>query len=56
MSGLPVFGEQPNPEMMQLGQQGSPPWTLVQELQQDFNVKNIPLDADKIDDDVKCSW
>ena len=53
MSGLPVFGEQPNPEMMQMGQQGSPPWTLVQQLQQDFNVKQIAMDADKIDDDVK---
>lgn len=53
MSGLPVFGEQPNPEMMQMGQQGSAPWTFVQQLQQDYDVKNIPLDADKIDDDVK---
>ena len=54
MSALPVFGEQPNPEMMQMGQQGSAPWTFVQQLQQDFNVKNIPLDADKIDDAVKA--
>ena len=39
--------------MMQMGQQGSPPWTLVQQLQQDFNVKQIAMDTDKIDDDVK---
>ncbi|HEV2320602.1 MAG TPA: Gldg family protein [Verrucomicrobiae bacterium] len=56
MSALPVFGEQPNPEMqMQMpGQQGTPPWTLVQQLQQDFNVQQIPMDTDKIDDSVKA--
>lgn len=53
MSGLPVFGEQPNPDMMQMGQQGSAPWTFVQQLQQDYNVENIPMDTDKIADDVK---
>ncbi|MGH7980556.1 MAG: Gldg family protein, partial [Limisphaerales bacterium] len=53
MSGLPVFGEQPNPEMPMQGQQGTPPWTLVQQLQQDFNVRQIPMDTDKIDDSVK---
>ncbi len=29
------------------------PWTFIQQLQQDFNVKHIELTADKIDDDVK---
>ena len=56
MSALPVFGEQPNPEMqmqMQGQQQGTPPWVLVQQLQQDFNVQQIPMDTDKIDDSVK---
>ena len=55
MSALPVFGEQPNPEMqMQMqNQQGTPPWVLVQQLQQDFNVQQIPMDTDKIDDSVK---
>lgn len=54
MSALPVFGEQPNPEMqMQMpNQQGTPPWTLVQQLQQDFNVQQIPMDTDKIDDSI----
>ncbi|HEV2452851.1 MAG TPA: GldG family protein, partial [Verrucomicrobiae bacterium] len=53
MSALPVFGEQPNPEMQMQGQQqGTPPWTLVQQLQQDFNVQQIPMDTDKIDDSV----
>ena len=55
MSALPVFGEQPNPEMqmqMQSQQQGTPAWTLVQQLQQDFNVQQIPMDTDKIDDSI----
>jgi ABC-type uncharacterized transport system involved in gliding motility auxiliary subunit len=54
MSALPVFGEPSNPMMAQMGQQGgSAPWTLIQQLQQDFNVKNIELTASNIDDDVK---
>ncbi|HEY1789121.1 MAG TPA: Gldg family protein [Verrucomicrobiae bacterium] len=53
MSALPVFGEQPNPEMQMQGQQqGTPAWTLVQQLQQDFNVQQIPMDTDKIDDSI----
>lgn len=54
MSALPVFGEQPNPEMqMQMpNQQGTPPWTLVQQLQQDFDVQQIPMDTGKIDDSI----
>lgn len=54
MSALPVFGQQANPEMPMEGQQGSPAWTIIQELQQDFNVQQIPMDAGKIDDDVKA--
>ena len=54
MSSLPVFGSPGNPMMMQMGQGGSSePWTFVQELQQDFNVKHIELTATNIDDDVK---
>ncbi len=53
MSGLPVFGEMGNQMMMQMGQQGTPPWTLIEQLKQDFNVKRIDLTADKIDDEVK---
>ncbi len=54
MSGLPVFGSQPNPEMPMEGQQGTPAWTFVTQLQQDFDVRQIPMDSDKIDDDVKA--
>ena len=53
MSALPVFGEMGNPMMMQMGEQGTPPWTIIEQLKQDFNVKHIEMTADAIDDDVK---
>lgn len=53
MSPLPVFGMPSNPMMQQMGQQGSQPWTLVTELKNDFNVKRVGMDVDKIDDDIK---
>ena len=53
MSPLPVFGMPSNPMMQQMGQQGSQPWALVSELKNDFNVKRVGMDVDKIDDDVK---
>src|SRR5690242_18599441 len=53
MSALPVFGAPSNPMMQRMGRQGSAPWTFVQELKQDFNVKNIELGASNLDDDVK---
>ncbi|HEX9045980.1 MAG TPA: Gldg family protein [Verrucomicrobiae bacterium] len=53
MSALPVWGEMGNPMMMQMGQQGTPAWTLIDQLKQDFNLKRIEMTADKIDDDVK---
>jgi ABC-type uncharacterized transport system involved in gliding motility auxiliary subunit len=55
MSPLPVFGTPSNPMMAQMGQPpgGSQPWTLVNELKNDFNVKRVGMDVDKIDDDIK---
>lgn len=53
MSALPVFGGAGNPMAMQMGQPGTPPWTLIEQLKQDFNVKRIEMSAEKIDDDVK---
>jgi ABC-type uncharacterized transport system involved in gliding motility auxiliary subunit len=53
MSPLPVFGMPSNPMMQQMGQQGSQPWTIVSELKNDFEVKRVGMDADKIDDDIK---
>ena len=37
MTPLPVMGMQANPMMMQMGQQGSPPWALVTELKNDYD-------------------
>ena len=53
MSPLPVFGMPSNPMMQQMGQQGSQPWALVTELKNDFTVKRVGLDVDKIEDDIK---
>jgi ABC-type uncharacterized transport system involved in gliding motility auxiliary subunit len=53
MSPLPVMGMQANPMMMQMGQQGTPPWTIITELKNDYNVKSVPMTVDKIPDDVK---
>jgi ABC-type uncharacterized transport system involved in gliding motility auxiliary subunit len=53
MSSLPVFGMQMNPFMMQMGQRGQEPWLFVTELQRDFNLKQVQMDVDKIDDDIK---
>ena len=52
MSALPVFGGMPNPMMQQMGQQRSPAWTFVQQLEQDFNVKQIEMDATNFDADL----
>lgn len=53
MSPLPVFGMPSNPMMARMGQQGEQPWTIVNELKNDFKVKRVAMDVDKIDDDVK---
>lgn len=54
MTPLPVFGSPMNPMMMQMGRQGQePPWTIITELKNDYTVKRVDMDTDKIDDDVK---
>ena len=53
MTPLPMFGQQVPPMMRMRGQQGSEPWVFITEIQRDFTVRQIPLDVDKIDDDVK---
>jgi ABC-type uncharacterized transport system involved in gliding motility auxiliary subunit len=53
MSALQVFG-QFNPMAMRMGQpQGSEPWIFISELKRDFNVKQVELTAEKIDDDIQ---
>ncbi len=53
LTTLPMFGQQVPPMMRMRGQQGSDPWVFVSELQRDFNVRQLQMDLDKIDDDVK---
>jgi ABC-type uncharacterized transport system involved in gliding motility auxiliary subunit len=53
MSALPVFGSEPNPMMQRMGQAAaSEPWTFVSELKKSFTVREIPMTASKIDDDI----
>jgi ABC-type uncharacterized transport system involved in gliding motility auxiliary subunit len=52
MTALPVFGMPMNPMMMQMGQRGQEPWAVISELKGDFTVKNVPMNSEKIDDDV----
>jgi ABC-type uncharacterized transport system involved in gliding motility auxiliary subunit len=52
MSALPVFG-QFNPMMMQRGAQQTPqPWVAISELKRDFDVREINMDVEQIDDDL----
>ncbi|MBM3845734.1 MAG: hypothetical protein FJ405_05535 [Verrucomicrobia bacterium] len=54
MTPLPMFGQAMNPMMMRMGQQqGQEPWIFVQELQKDFEVKQIQMDVDSIDSEIK---
>ncbi len=53
MSAMPVFGMPSNPMMMRMGQQGQQPWVIVNELKNDFTVKRVAMDVDKIDSDIK---
>jgi ABC-type uncharacterized transport system involved in gliding motility auxiliary subunit len=54
MSPLPMFGQPMNPMMARMGQQqGQEPWVIVSELKKDFDVKQISMDVEKIDDDVR---
>jgi ABC-type uncharacterized transport system involved in gliding motility auxiliary subunit len=48
MAGLPVMGERFNP----FTRQSSEPWVLAHELKREFDVKEIPLNAANIDEDV----
>jgi ABC-type uncharacterized transport system involved in gliding motility auxiliary subunit len=52
MTGLPLFGQM-NPMMARMGQGGQEPWAILTELKRDFNVKQIELTADQIDEDIQ---
>ncbi len=54
MSPLPMFGAPANPMMARMGQgQGQEPWAIINELKNDYTVKRVNMDVDRIDDDVK---
>ena len=54
MSGLPgVLGEKPNPMMMQMGRRPQSGWLVFSELGKDYDVREIPADAESIDPAVK---
>jgi len=50
MSALPVLGRSLNPLIKQ---QPSDPWVVISELKRIFDVKEVRLDAKKIDDEIK---
>lgn len=52
LSALPIFGEF-NPMMMQMGQGRQNPWVFLTELKRDFEVRQVDMAADKIDDAIK---
>ena len=53
MSALPVMGMKPTMQMMQRGQfRAIPAWLAIQELQSDFDVKEIPMTTESIPDDI----
>src|SRR5712672_1346174 len=52
MTGLPVFGEAPDP-LMRPGQHRAEDWAFIMELKRDFTLKNVPMNATRIDDDIK---
>ena len=54
MTPLQVFGLQMPPQMrMQMGGQNQDPWVFISELKKDYEVKQVPMDTDKIDDEIK---
>jgi ABC-type uncharacterized transport system involved in gliding motility auxiliary subunit len=53
MSPLRLQGVPMNPMLMQMGQQGAPPWAIYSELARDFSVKEVPMTAESIPAEIK---
>lgn len=53
MSALPIFGQEANPMMRQMGRSPEEPWVFVSEIKKTFTVREVPMSANKIDDDIK---
>lgn len=53
MSALPLAGPAYNlPPMMMMGQQKAPPWILIQQLRQDYEVVEVSSSTDQIEPDI----
>jgi ABC-type uncharacterized transport system involved in gliding motility auxiliary subunit len=52
MSALPVMGREAQPMMMRQRQQSVQPWIFLTELKENYAVREVPLTAEKIDDDI----
>lgn len=52
MSPLPIMGSGANTMPFQQQQQQQPAWVLVQQLKMDYDVRDVPMTADKIDADI----
>jgi ABC-type uncharacterized transport system involved in gliding motility auxiliary subunit len=52
LSALPVTGQKASPMMMRQRQPQNQPWVFLNELKQSFDVRDVGLTADKIDDDI----
>ena len=50
MTALPMFG---SPGMPMMNQGPQPAWAVISELKRDYDLREIPLASNKIDDDVK---
>ena len=53
MSALPIWGQPSNPMMMQMGQRGSEPWVVLNELKADFDLKRVEPASETIGDDIQ---
>jgi len=55
MSALPVFGMPANPMMAQMGQQpqAKEPWIIVSELKRDFDVREVPMTSESIEESIQ---
>jgi len=53
MSAVPVFGRGLSPLAMQEQKGLTEPWVLISELKRDFDLKEVPLTAEKIDPEIK---
>lgn len=54
MTPLPMFRIPGNPMMARMGQpQGQEPWVFLSELERDFTVQQVPMETEKIEDEIK---